>query len=631
MPIVPVVGRRAAQVRLTVGTIYLLLTAGAALMIIPFMLMLSASTSSFYLHEVSLVPSFLYDEDMLVLKHIEEKYAGWDQLESRYKELFHVLFLYLADPRKYPEPSFESTRRLSAPGAEDRVQDWYEFKAQLPWCYKTVCFYGPLTWYTETETLELYRQFLRKKYGSVEAVNDAYAESNEGFDLIMPPLVEAAGPSEYSPQTAKWRDWDTFRRSLPVRLQMVVLGNALYQSWLEARYVSIQRLNEVWGTDFADKYEIELSETMPTDPVQSADWRKFIRTKAPPELVEITGGEKEYRDYLRTSFATVEEFNNEYGTDYASLEHVPFFTRSPEYSGLRRFWRRFVRYHCPDYALTIKTGENIYRDWLREKYRDVETLNRTYNTSHESFEEIDPPCVLVDVFEVRENLKELRWYYVTRNYKLVIRYMLTRGRAFFNTFVLVLGTLLVQLTFNPFAAYALSRFRLPYTYKILVLLLGTMAFPATVSIVPNFLLIRELGLLNTFWALILPGAANGFFIFVLKSFFDGLPSELFETAQAEGASSFWMFRNVVVPLSKPVFAVVALNAFNASYGSFMWAFVVCQQERMWTLMVWLQQFANTAGVGVQTAALTLAGIPTLIVFIFCQRIIIRGIVIPQFK
>lgn len=176
-----------------------------------------------------------------------------------------------------------------------------------------------------------------------------------------------------------------------------------------------------------------------------------------------------------------------------------------------------------------------------------------------------------------------------------------------------------------------SRFSLPYTYRILVFLLGTMAFPAAVCMVPNFLLIKQLGLLNTYWALFLPGAANGFFIFILKGFFDGLPTELFEIGTMEGASSFWTFRNVVVPLSKPIFAVVALNAFNAAYGGFMWAFIVCQDERMWTVMVWLQQFTNTAGTALQMAALTLAGIPTLLVFIFCQRIIIRGIIIPQFE
>ena len=239
--------------------------------------------------------------------------------------------------------------------------------------------------------------------------------------------------------------------------------------------------------------------------------------------------------------------------------------------------------------------------------------------------------MLVDLSEVLAKKWRLRGYFLVRNYVLVIRYMLTRGRAFWNTLVLVLGTLAVQLTVNPLAAYALSRFKLPYAYKILVFLLGTMAFPAAVGMVPNFLLLKQLGMLNTYWALILPGAANGFFIFILKGFFDSLPEELFEIATVEGASSFWQFRHVVVPLSKPIFAVIALGAFNAAYGGFMWAFLVCQDERMWTLMVWLQQFAQNYSGGLLMAALTLAGIPTLIVFVFCQRIIIRGIVIPQFK
>jgi len=632
VPIIPVVGRKAARVRLTIWSIYLVLSAGSVLMAVPLMLMLTGSTASFYsdMREVNLLPRFLFNEDTLISKYIEEKYADWDQWEGRYKELWHQLYLYIFT-HEAKKVRYESDRRLSEPGLAARLEDWNDFKRQLPWRYKATCFYGELTQYVETEILVHYREFLKETYDSIEKVNEAYFESNEGFDSVMPPLVESAGETEQSPQAVKWRDWDMFRRALPVRFHMVLFGDGLYQNWLTGRYIAVKRLNKAWGTQYSDKYEIQLPETMPENPVEAADWEAFLRAKAPLELIELTGGEEQYRQYVKESFKTADEFNERFGTDFTALDDVPFQTFVPQHRGLRRFWRSFVRYRCPAGALTVQTGENLYRAWLRQKYGDMEAVNKEYQSAHNSFGEIEPPCVALDLLEVRQNRWRLRGYFLFRNYRLVIRYMLTRGRAFFNTFVLVVATILIQLTVNPLAAYALSRFKLPYTYKILVFLIGTMAFPAAVGMIPNFVLLKQLGLLNTYWALFLPGAANGFFIFILKGFFDGLPGELFEVSTMEGASSLWTFRNVVVPLSKPILAVIALNAFNCAYGMFMWAFIVCQDERMWTVMVWLQQLANTGGPALLMAALTLAGIPTLLVFIFCQRIIIRGIIIPQFR
>jgi ABC-type glycerol-3-phosphate transport system permease component len=179
----------------------------------------------------------------------------------------------------------------------------------------------------------------------------------------------------------------------------------------------------------------------------------------------------------------------------------------------------------------------------------------------------------------------------------------------------------------------LSRFQPRQTYQILIFFLATMAFPSMVAAIPAFLLLRDLGLLNTYSALILPGLANGYSIFLLKGFFDSLPMELYEAAAIDGASELCKFFQITLPLSAPILAVVALNSFLSSYGQFMWALIVCQKEEMWTLMVWMMQFYNnTRGAPfLSTAGLVLASIPTLCVFLFCQRIILRGIIIPSMK
>ena len=225
----------------------------------------------------------------------------------------------------------------------------------------------------------------------------------------------------------------------------------------------------------------------------------------------------------------------------------------------------------------------------------------------------------------------IRREFLVRNYREVIDYVALHGPAVWNTFVLCAGLLVVTLIVNPLCAYALSRYNLPSTYKILLFLLATMAFPAEVSAIPNFLLLKQLHLLNTYWALILPAMANGYAIFLLKGFFDSLPRELYEAGTIDGASEARMFTTITLPMSKPVLAVIALGTFTTAYGSFLWAFLVCQDPNKWTLMVWLSQMQSWAPMPVIFAALALAALPTLLVFIFCQNIIMRGIIVPTEK
>ncbi|MGN0853201.1 MAG: carbohydrate ABC transporter permease [Kiritimatiellia bacterium] len=219
------------------------------------------------------------------------------------------------------------------------------------------------------------------------------------------------------------------------------------------------------------------------------------------------------------------------------------------------------------------------------------------------------------------------------NYRLVGQYLFQRGQAFFNTLLLVVLTVLAHLTVNPLAAYALSRFRLKGTEQILLFLLATMAFPTAVTAIPGFLLVRDLGLLNTLAALVLPTVASGMSIFILKGFFDALPRELYEAAAIDGASELTVFRKITLPMTTPILAVNALNSFVAAYNSWEWAFLVCQQESKWTLAVWMYQMSQQMGgqPWCVMAGFVLVSIPTAVVFLACQNVILRGIVLPSMK
>lgn len=226
------------------------------------------------------------------------------------------------------------------------------------------------------------------------------------------------------------------------------------------------------------------------------------------------------------------------------------------------------------------------------------------------------------------------WADAVGNYRTVGQYLFLRGRAFANTIILVVLSVLASLTVNPLAAYALSRFKLRGTEKILLFLLATMAFPAAVTAIPGFLLLRDLGLLNTFAALVLPTVASGMSIFILKGFFDALPRELYEAAAIDGASEWTVFRRITLPMTTPILAVNALNAFIHAYASWEWAFLVCSKESHWTLAVWMYQMANETFIGQPWAVMAgfvVISIPTATVFLLCQKVILRGIVLPSMK
>jgi len=121
-------------------------------------------------------------------------------------------------------------------------------------------------------------------------------------------------------------------------------------------------------------------------------------------------------------------------------------------------------------------------------------------------------------------------------------------------------------------------------------------------------------------------------IFLLKGFFDSLPQELFEAGSIDGAPEIMMMTRIAFPLSTPVLGYLALLAFMGAYGAFIYAFLIAQDQKIWTLMVWIYQLQNSAAPkAVIMAALTIAAIPTLVVFLCAQRVIMRGIVLPGEK
>ena len=122
-------------------------------------------------------------------------------------------------------------------------------------------------------------------------------------------------------------------------------------------------------------------------------------------------------------------------------------------------------------------------------------------------------------------------------------------------------------------------------------------------------------------------------IFILKGFFDGLPRELYEAASIDGAKEWQIFLRITLPMTTPILAVNALNAFISAYNSWEWALLVCQRQSRWTLAVWMYQMSQQLGdqPWAVMAGFVVVSVPTAVVFVACQKIILRGIVLPSMK
>jgi ABC-type glycerol-3-phosphate transport system permease component len=178
-------------------------------------------------------------------------------------------------------------------------------------------------------------------------------------------------------------------------------------------------------------------------------------------------------------------------------------------------------------------------------------------------------------------------------------------------------------------AYIFARYRFLGSRFIFTFILATMVFPGVLTLVPSFLLVKQLGLLNTYWAMILPYVACGqvFAIFVFRSFFAGLSEELFESARLDGAGHWGLYWNIVLPLSRPVFSVVVIMNILGTWNNFLWPFLVNTDDKHHVLASGLYTMAVSsvsADFGTMFAAYTLSSIPLLVLFVYATKPFIRG-------
>ena len=205
---------------------------------------------------------------------------------------------------------------------------------------------------------------------------------------------------------------------------------------------------------------------------------------------------------------------------------------------------------------------------------------------------------------------------------------------FFNSTVVAVAITVGNLIFCSMLGYALAKLHFPGKRAIFGLVLGTLMVPGLVTFVPLFVLVSNLGMVNTFPGLIFPFLAGPFGVFLMRQFFQSLPDELMHAARVDGAGEWRIFRSIMLPLCKPALATLGILTFLASWNNFLWPLVVAQSEERYTLPVALAIYAigeNSSDYGLLMAGSVAIVVPVLLVFLVLQKHFVRGIAMTGIK
>lgn len=195
-----------------------------------------------------------------------------------------------------------------------------------------------------------------------------------------------------------------------------------------------------------------------------------------------------------------------------------------------------------------------------------------------------------------------------------VRYML-------NSFFVSATVTIVALFFHTMAGYALARLRFPGRETIFLAIFSTLLVSLPVVIVPLFIIVKAMGMINSYTGLIVPAIFNAFGIFLLRQYYLSLPKEIEEAAVIDGAGYWRIYWSVILPLSKPIMSALAILFFLANWNSFMWPLTITSNPNLWVVQVGIANFRSqySASWNYMMAASTIIALPTLVLFVIFQR------------
>lgn len=194
-------------------------------------------------------------------------------------------------------------------------------------------------------------------------------------------------------------------------------------------------------------------------------------------------------------------------------------------------------------------------------------------------------------------------------------------------------TTITNVVFCSMAGYGFAKMKFPGNKALFWLCLATMMVPVQVTVIPLFLMMRDLGLINTYLGLVLPTLVTAFGVFLMKQFIQTIPGSLIEAARIDGCSESMIFWRIIFPITKPAVAVLAILTFTSGWNNFLWPLLITVDDDMWTLPVGLASLSDNFFVdyGLTMAGASLAAIPMIVLFLALQRYFLKGLTIGAEK
>lgn len=206
-------------------------------------------------------------------------------------------------------------------------------------------------------------------------------------------------------------------------------------------------------------------------------------------------------------------------------------------------------------------------------------------------------------------------------------------RFYANSAFVAVANVISTLFTSSLLGYLLAKFRFRFNKPLFWYLMATMMIPAQVTMIPRYLLLVRLGLLNNLWGLVVPAAVDAFGVFLMRQFCLGIPNSLINAARVDGASEWRIYRSIVLPQLKPALATLGLLTFMSHWNAYLWPLIVLTEQDNRTLPIILTWFSNghQAKLNLTMAASVLIVLPVLFAFAMVQRWIVKGITLTGIK
>ncbi len=236
-------------------------------------------------------------------------------------------------------------------------------------------------------------------------------------------------------------------------------------------------------------------------------------------------------------------------------------------------------------------------------------------------------------FKVSGEVMKFPWHLISENPTIMnFKELFANGiynfqKWYLNTIIMTGFTIIIKVFFVSFTAYGFAKIKFKGKDVIFLILLSAMMIPSDIMIIPRYMIFKNLHILDSMWALILPSCVDVYFVFLLRQSFISIPDSISEAAKIDGCDHFRIYWRIIFPLAKPAIATMALFSFTWSWNDYMgpYLYISSMDKQMLSVGVKLFSSGMIQDYGTQMAAATVVLLPILIAFLFCQKFFIEGV------